>query len=507
MIEIIEDNKPPEIGNLPAAKPVYLNQAAQYQATANDVDRPENALAWSKANGACSFPVTLNSTTGLVEWTCGSSVETCSMDLTVTDNGIDPPNLRDTETLTLDCRFNYSPAFTTTIAPATAQEDILYNYEFTCSDFYDDPLTVSQTGADTCGGYLTILGNGAGRYTFRPWENRGGTQCVVGISCGDGVSLDEQSATVTIIEDSKPPHWTNEPHMNTVSVAFNEAHSGVIGKAADDDAPNSNPGDNGYLICVGVNNTCSFPVTVTGTGNGIVDCALSFTGGAAPEVCSVDVVVSDGSGNFIRENIPIRVSKVWYVRSEAPLGGNGLSWATAFRNIQDAVNAASSGDMIWIKEGQYIGSSSVAYMITMKEGVELFGGFKGTELFLNERENPLDHPAEILAWNMGLSGASNSRLDGVIVSGANALGIGMVNNSVVDLIIIGCKFVDNGVLNQSGAINIFSSTGIHIIDCIFEHNIKFGSGGAIYSSNSELTIAGCIFTKNGASNNGGGDRK
>lgn len=32
---------------------------------------------------------------------------------------------------------------------------------------------------------------------------------------------------------------------------------------------------------------------------------------------------------------------------------NGLNWATAFTSIQDAVDAAANGDMIWVRANQY----------------------------------------------------------------------------------------------------------------------------------------------------------
>ena len=43
----------------------------------------------------------------------------------------------------------------------------------------------------------------------------------------------------------------------------------------------------------------------------------------------------------------------WYVDDDAPLGGNGLSWDTAFKYLQDALEVATAGDGIRVAGGTY----------------------------------------------------------------------------------------------------------------------------------------------------------
>jgi len=38
-----------------------------------------------------------------------------------------------------------------------------------------------------------------------------------------------------------------------------------------------------------------------------------------------------------------------FVDDDAPLGGDGLSWETAFNDLQDAIAAAGPGDELWIE--------------------------------------------------------------------------------------------------------------------------------------------------------------
>ena len=69
---------------------------------------------------------------------------------------------------------------------------------------------------------------------------------------------------------------------------------------------------------------------------------------------------------------------VRYVDSRAAPGGNGLSWATAYDSLSTALTATQSGDQIWVAAGRYVGN------FTLKLGVELYGGFAGTETELTQ---------------------------------------------------------------------------------------------------------------------------
>jgi len=55
-------------------------------------------------------------------------------------------------------------------------------------------------------------------------------------------------------------------------------------------------------------------------------------------------------------------------------GSDGLSWATAFASIGEAVQSATHGDIIWVASGTYNESQ-----INMVPGITLLGGFSGNE--------------------------------------------------------------------------------------------------------------------------------
>lgn len=74
---------------------------------------------------------------------------------------------------------------------------------------------------------------------------------------------------------------------------------------------------------------------------------------------------------------------VYYVRSGAPAGGDGLSWATAFRTIQQGIDAAdlhnrgvwAANPAVWVAKGTYTENPMVWH------GVAVYGGWAGNEAY------------------------------------------------------------------------------------------------------------------------------
>ena len=234
----------------------------------------------------------------------------------------------------------------------------------------------------------------------------------------------------------------------------------------------------------------------------------------------------------------------WYVNDNATGAGTGLSWNDAFTKIQDAVNAASNGDVIWVAEGIYKVSGTGAVLI-MKDGVKLYGGFVGNETIFYQRGNPSDHLTILDGQNQSVHvviGASYSRLDGFkimrgkVVGGSatgESKGAGMYNVGTTNLIVANCIFTDNGSLirnscvfpsgcdtAKSGGAGIYNEGQIEIKNCLFYNNSVtcwayacgipaqtcscYGYGGAIFSgSGSAMSIINCTFAGNSSQGSGG----
>jgi predicted outer membrane repeat protein len=212
-------------------------------------------------------------------------------------------------------------------------------------------------------------------------------------------------------------------------------------------------------------------------------------------------------------------ASVWYVKYNATGAANGNSWTDAFTDIASAISASANGDEIWVAAGIYKPSvSTTAISFTLKSGVDLYGGFNGTETLLTQR-NVLLNPT-IASGDIGVVGypTDNSRhifratnlalpaiVDGFTIKdgydptnyGGGALIIGS------NITFENCKFLSN-YGNVGGAIFHQTSGTLTLLNCLFDNNIGAQSGGAVYCQYTNLIAKKVIFTSNQATNSDGG---
>lgn len=195
-------------------------------------------------------------------------------------------------------------------------------------------------------------------------------------------------------------------------------------------------------------------------------------------------------------------AQVLLVNDDAPLGGDGLTWATAYRDLQDAISTASASlgliTEIWVAEGSYRpdrGTGDRNLSFDLGSGLRVFGGFIGNETTLSAR--PAVLRPTILSGDIGVIGDSldNSyhvvlmrnifkaaTLDGFIVRDGRADQMTFPNNS------------GGGLLNE-GAMTIRN--------CTFEENFA-ASGAGLLSRTNPSMIDACVLRNNRATSDGGG---
>lgn len=214
---------------------------------------------------------------------------------------------------------------------------------------------------------------------------------------------------------------------------------------------------------------------------------------------------------------------VTYVDADATGTGTGTSWADAYDDLQDALAVVANGSQVWIAEGTYkpssTGDRNASFVVP--SGVELYGGFVGTETQLDQRD-PETYET-ILSGDIGIiddktdnslhvvttSGTNtNTLLDGLIIrdgygDGAfpNSHGAGVFNQAGSPTV-RNCSFIGND--GESGG-GIYNGSGgnPHIVDCFFLLNTSTTRGGAIYNSSSTAAIENCVFSENSAAFSGG----
>jgi probable HAF family extracellular repeat protein/parallel beta-helix repeat protein len=261
--------------------------------------------------------------------------------------------------------------------------------------------------------------------------------------------------------------------------------------------------------------------------------------------------------------VPEPEPMVYYVDDDANGLNDGTSWINAFKDLQDAIAVAWSGDEIWVAEGIYkpagpapppppppppptlppplaptggsnSGSSEVipgdrTATFQLINGVTIKGGYAGFgEPDSNARD--IDAYETILSGDLngndGPDFANNSEnsyhvvtgsgtdesavLDGFTITAGNANGTdwqghggGMYNDSGSPTI-SHCTFSGNSALWGAEVVCLYSSNPI-LTNCTFSGNTAGDCGGGIFCHySSSPTMMSCTISQNLAGSHGGG---
>jgi len=196
-----------------------------------------------------------------------------------------------------------------------------------------------------------------------------------------------------------------------------------------------------------------------------------------------------------------------YVDDDAPPGGNGQSWGTAYKYLQDALFVALSGDYIHVAQGIYrpdrnstepngtIGTGDRGATFRLINGVNIKGGYAGfgepnpsawdVELyetilsgdlkgddgpnFANNGENSIN-----VVFGSGID--TTTELDGFTITAGNAFGPG---------------------LKVAGGMHNYSSSSPTVKNCTFSYNYA-QKGAGMRNSSSSPTLVNCMFLGNRA---------
>lgn len=235
-------------------------------------------------------------------------------------------------------------------------------------------------------------------------------------------------------------------------------------------------------------------------------------------------------------------SKTYYVSPTAKGTGDGSSWDNA-TTLSTALNAAQAGDQIWVQGFDQITEAGQLYTaptdgFSVKSGVQLYGGFKGDETSINDRET-LGKPYQ-MKYRSVLSGDKNIKdtVDNTnLIFPANGtrsdnathvLSVDMApssgsNNNTYPTVINGFTIAGghaDGTDEKGGGIYIYGNNtggGNFRIERCFLFNNYATQGGAVYVdaavknvNNGESLINQCVVYNNAASersavvNEGGG---
>ncbi|HSW46567.1 MAG TPA: right-handed parallel beta-helix repeat-containing protein [Phycisphaerae bacterium] len=249
--------------------------------------------------------------------------------------------------------------------------------------------------------------------------------------------------------------------------------------------------------------------------------------------------VPQGPGSFCEPGLCTQgglPAGVLVVKWDAPPGGDGESWETAFQSLQSAlakaggayqptVIGAQAWNEIWVARGTYKpddGSGERDLGFALLPGVQVYGGFAGNETQREQRnieeyptilsgdigqvDNDQDNSFNVVTAGEGVDGMD--ALDGFIIEKGHASGREAPDCGGGVLISGGSPGLNNLVIRSNMA--AFAGGGMciqggspRLYRCAFESNWAGIQGGGLYADGSLVSLEGCRFGYNATTGQGG----
>lgn len=181
-------------------------------------------------------------------------------------------------------------------------------------------------------------------------------------------------------------------------------------------------------------------------------------------------------------------------------------------DINTVLNAIGYNEEVWIASGNYSTTAAIA----LKVGVQVYGGFNGTEQTISDRElqdvdngktEPWEFKFPTVINGVGISGSTVSYsifnnttffiLNGITINGhntSNANGGAIYTNARP--IISKCIIRNIKSTGSGAAIYTNAFSGAYICNCLIE-NCEAANGGAIYA-NRKVSVIQCVLRNNQA---------
>jgi len=190
----------------------------------------------------------------------------------------------------------------------------------------------------------------------------------------------------------------------------------------------------------------------------------------------------------------------------------GPHWpGTPYADLQSAVAAASNGDEIWVEQGTYVLTNTVA----IDKSLALYGGFDGAETQRNERDwanqvTVVDGNDGVRCFHASETNPASVVLDGLTIAHGNtsanadngpAVWNGNATGPVFgELSVIHCTIVSNTAGKHAAIFNDWGN--LSVADSAFIGNTAVNKSGAIINYGHDMTVVRCLFAHNSANNAG-----
>ncbi|MBR4536764.1 MAG: fibronectin type III domain-containing protein [Bacteroidales bacterium] len=203
--------------------------------------------------------------------------------------------------------------------------------------------------------------------------------------------------------------------------------------------------------------------------------------------------------------------------------GDGSSWENATNDLAWALNTAAiiretfgTDVEVWMAEGTYYGDSTSKSAFTMVDGVNVFGGFAGTETELSQRDFNA-HPTILDGQNNQRVLCQDANFDTQTIWDGFTLQHGYVtsNNNNGDggaaylrtnTVLRNCNIVNNTAYSDGGGVYIVAENYRPVLldHCNISHNTAIeDNGGGVYTSFGILRYCNVSYNRSSNENGGG----
>lgn len=186
---------------------------------------------------------------------------------------------------------------------------------------------------------------------------------------------------------------------------------------------------------------------------------------------------------------PAAAHRVFFVDPTVAQSGNGMDWSTAFKTIQEGIDASDGDDTVIIAPGVYAGP------ITVRLGAQLYGGLRPGQYDVFKRQ-PLIHRVVIDArgTGRGLTMDVGCELNGLWILNGNANGDGgglLVDGNAT--FVSGCIFVNCRASGSGQALHVKNSVNAVIENCVIAYS---GAGAAVTVAGGSPEFVNNVFFRN-----------
>ena len=311
-------------------------------------------------------------------------------------------------------------------------------------------------------------------------------------------------------------------------VVFSVANSLVVSNVAEDMDLVANFDINRYAVRFETDGTAG--AVLVGDTNQLVAYGSNSTPVRVDYPVSADYrrwVVGGPTGPSYSTNNPVTATNVtgdivlvakfgtrFHVRADAGAGGDGRSWAGAFRTLPEATALAGADDEVWVAKGVYYPTEDATNRTAafpLNDGLGIYGGFAGVETQRVARNWHTN--VSVLSGDLDRDDVTDR--DGISWSatdtrGSNALHVVVASNVSSSAVLDGF-FITGGRADgiphrdgSGGGLLCVSGDGVALRHVTFAGNYAKSWGGGVYLVQSDACFVNCAFVGNESHGLGGG---